>query len=204
MNNFIEKSAEDTPDINKSNDQQNKKPQTAEDLKNQQYSAGGNALVGGLIGAGIGGLGGYLFTPPDANEENLSEDKKYDNRLKNALLAAAVGGLGGAGLGYGLTEILNQAKKDQKDTSVISDLIATPISGKHPGTATATGAVIGTGVGLLGEATKIPKDNVPKRAKVPRYYGRRGIRGAALGAGIGALVDIGAHIARHQIGVNDD
>lgn len=204
MNNFIEKVAEDKPATNNTNNQQNKKPQTAEDLKNQQYSAGDNALIGGLIGAGLGGLGGYLFTPPDADEENLSEDKKYDNRLKNALLAATIGGLGGAGLGYGLTEVLNEAKDDQKDTNLMTDLIAVPLSGKYPGTGAAAGGLIGAGMGAIGEATKIPEGNVPKGAKIPKYYGKRMGRLGAWGIGAGALLDIGTNIARHQIGANED
>lgn len=203
MNNFIEKSAEDKPNTN-TNNQYNKKPQTVQDLKNQQYSTGGNALVGGLIGAGIGGLGGYLFTPPDANEENLSEDKKYDNRLKNALLAATLGGLGGAGLSYGITEVLNQIKKDQKNTNILSNLIAAPFSGKYPGSGTGAGALLGVGYGALAEGTKIPEGNIPKKVKIPKYYGRRMLRGGAIGAGAGAILDIIANVGRYQVGVNDD
>ena len=188
MNNFIKKAEEP-----KSNAQQ--EPQTAEDLKNQQYSAGKNALIGGLIGAGLGGLGGYLFTPPDANEEYLSEDQKYDKRLKNALLAAAVGGLGGAGLGYGIAEIANEAAEDQKDKSLVSDAAEALISGK--GYATGTGAIAGAGIGAFLEGTKIPKD-VPKGAVTPKYYGRRAIRGGAAGLAVGGAIDIFARLAKHH------
>lgn len=44
------------------------------------------ALIGGGVGAGLGGLGGYLLSD--------------ENKLRNTLLAALAGGGVGAGAGY--------------------------------------------------------------------------------------------------------
>lgn len=76
------------------------------------YTPAGAATIGGLIGASLGGIGGYMFAP--INEDTLSEDEKFKKRLKSALLGAGLGGVGGAGLGYGINTFVD-AQRHQRE-----------------------------------------------------------------------------------------
>lgn len=76
------------------------------------YTSAGAATIGGLIGASLGGIGGYMFAP--INEDTLSEDEKFKKRLKSALLGAGLGGVGGAGLGYGINTFVD-AQRNQRE-----------------------------------------------------------------------------------------
>lgn len=76
------------------------------------YTPAGAATIGGLIGASLGGIGGYMFAP--INEDTLSEDEKFKKRLKSALLGAGIGGIGGAGLGYGINTFVD-AQRHQRE-----------------------------------------------------------------------------------------
>lgn len=119
----------------------------ARDIKPEQFSEGSAAAIGALIGAAIGGIGGYNYS--GMIDENLPEDKKFKKKLKNAITAGALGALGGAGLGYGGASALNTLTEDKDDSSwvdsVVTDLVDAPLSG----------TVIGAGAGLFNAAGKL-------------------------------------------------
>jgi len=73
-----------------------------------------SGLVGGLIGAGAGGVGTYLVSKGD-----------WRKRLRNALIGAGVGGAGGAGLEYVYRKRTDKAKPaiSQKIKNVAADLV---------------------------------------------------------------------------------
>lgn len=73
--------------------------QTGDNVKADQFTAQRSAVLGGLIGAGIGGLGGLLSTLPE--DPYLPASVKFKRRLKNALVSGLIGGAAGAGIGYG-------------------------------------------------------------------------------------------------------
>lgn len=83
------------------------------------YTPAGAATIGGLIGASLGGIGGYMFAP--INEDTLSEDEKFKKRLKSALLGAGLGGVGGAGLGYGINTFVD-AQRHQREKGWAEEL----------------------------------------------------------------------------------
>jgi hypothetical protein len=75
------------------------------------------ALIGSLMGAGVGGLGGAMGS------------KK--NKLRNSLLAALAGGAGGAGLGYLGGRYLGYPKSSPASDAVgaVAGLAKNPIAG---------------------------------------------------------------------------
>ena len=101
------------------------------------------ALIGSLMGAGVGGLGGAIGS------------KK--NKLRNSLLAALAGGAGGAGLGY-----LGGSYFPQKPIQDISRKTA-------PGVANALNVAASgasnPALGLAGATTEAIK-NLPSKDKV--------------------------------------
>lgn len=65
------------------------------------------SVLGALIGAGIGGLGGFALAETDPE---LSAKNRLKQRLKTAIIAAGLGGATGTGLGY-LTNVLGEPGK---------------------------------------------------------------------------------------------
>lgn len=127
----------------------------ARDIKPEQFSEGGAAAIGALLGAAIGGIGGYNYS--GMLDENLPEDKKFKKKLKNAITAGALGALGGAGLGYGGAAALNTLTEDKDDSSwidsAVTELVDAPLSG----------TALGTGVGLANAAGKLGGEQAATR-----------------------------------------
>jgi hypothetical protein len=104
------------------------------------------ALIGSLMGAGVGGLGGAMGS------------KK--NKLRNSLLAALAGGAGGAGLGYlGGSYFRHPIQDIAKKTA--------------PGVANAlniaSSGVSNPALGVAGATTEAIK-NLPSKDKVISYF----------------------------------
>lgn len=141
--------------IKQANEQAAQVAEQARDIKPEQFSEGGAAAIGALLGAAIGGIGGYNYS--GIIDENLPEDKKFKKKLKNAITAGALGALGGAGLGYGGAAAFNTLTKDKDDSSwidtAVTELVDTPWSG----------TAIGTGVGAVGAAAKLGEEQMVAR-----------------------------------------
>ena len=124
----------------------------ARDIKPEQFSEGGAAVIGALLGAAIGGIGGYNYS--GVIDDELPEDKKFKKKLKNAITAGALGALGGAGLGYGGAAALNTFNNKEDDSSwvdtAVTELVDTPWSG----------TAIGAGVGTLNAAAKLGEEQM--------------------------------------------
>lgn len=114
------------------------------DLLFSPYTNRGAATMGGLIGAALGGLGGYAFAPVD--EDNMSEDEKFKKRLKSALLGAGIGLGGGAGIGYGLNKLVDQINYKPYQ-SLSSSLIGGYLDSSAPVLLGTTGTAVGAMVG---------------------------------------------------------
>lgn len=127
----------------------------ARDMKPEQFSEGGAAAIGALLGAAIGGIGGYNYS--GIIDENLPEDKKFKKKLKNAITAGALGALGGAGLGYGGAAALNTLTDKKDDSSFIDSAVTQLVDTPWSGTA------IGTGVGAVGAAAKLGEEQMVAR-----------------------------------------
>lgn len=85
-----------------------KRPTT--DAAGNPQSAMSNAsasILGALIGAGIGGIGGFAMAETDPE---LSAKNRLKQRLKTAIIAAGLGGATGTSLGY-LTNVLAEPGK---------------------------------------------------------------------------------------------
>lgn len=108
------------------------------------YTNRGAATIGGLIGAALGGLGGYTFAPVD--EDNMSEDEKFKKRLKSALLGAGIGLGGGVGVGYGLNKLVDQVNYKPYQ-SWTSGAIEGYLDSSAPTVLGTTGTVVGAMVG---------------------------------------------------------
>jgi hypothetical protein len=112
-----------------------------EDAVNPYNDPTDRMITAGLIGAGIGGLGGY-FLPSDESE-NDTEDERFKKKLKNALIGMGIGGLAGTGLGYGTTELqrLREEKKIRTEEKLINKAPTPLLTG-------GIGAVIGSSLGF--------------------------------------------------------
>lgn len=110
-----------------------------EDAVNPYNDPTDRMITAGLIGAGIGGLGGY-FLPSDESE-NDTEDERFEKKLKNALIGMGVGGVAGAGLGYGTTELqrLREEKKIKNEQKLLRNTPTSVLSG-------GIGALVGGGI----------------------------------------------------------
>ena len=108
------------------------------------YTTRGAATIGGLIGAALGGLGGYAFAPVD--EDSMSEDEKFKKRLKSALLGAGIGLGGGAGIGYGVNKLVDQVNYKPYQ-SMSSNIIEGYFDSSAPVVLGSTGTVVGAMVG---------------------------------------------------------
>lgn len=158
------------------------------EIKSEQYTTpntpASNATIGGLIGAAIGGLGGYTWGASDL--DHLSEEQKFKRRLKNALLYGAVGAAGGAGLGYGGTVLANQLDKKREKNTVeeIGEWYA-----KAPfGTGSFYG---GIGLGAHGAFKGIIAAPHELKGTTRKWSAiRGGIKGALNGVLLGGLADI--------------
>ena len=110
-----------------------------EDAVNPYNDPTDRMITAGLIGAGIGGLGGY-FLPSDESE-NDTEDERFEKKLKNALIGMGVGGVAGAGLGYGTTELqrLREEKKIKNEEKLLRNTPTAVLAG-------GIGALVGGGI----------------------------------------------------------
>jgi hypothetical protein len=110
-----------------------------EDAVNPYNDPTDRMVTAGLIGAGIGGLGGY-FLPTDESE-NDTEDERFEKKLKNALIGMGVGGVAGAGLGYGTTELqrLREEKKLKNEEKLLRNTPTSVLAG-------GIGALVGGGI----------------------------------------------------------
>lgn len=155
-------------------------------------------LKAGLIGAALGGLGGFAFSKPD---ESLSRKARFRKRLKNTLLGIGLGGIGGASLSYGAGSLYDAVTEDDKptntegknnpkfdpDENIILNDIVFPAA-----TITGAGAVGGAAVGApIGLATywganKWGKN--PGALKSPKLYGAG--KGALKGGKYGLLMSL--------------
>lgn len=156
-------------------------------------------LKAGLIGAALGGLGGFAFSKPD---ESLSRKERFRKRLKNTLLGIGLGGIGGAGLSYGAGALYDALTEDDKPTNtegknnpefdpdeniVLNDIVfpAATITGAG---ATA-GALAGAGIGGF---VYYPLANAygknPGALKAPVKYGLG--KGALKGGKYGLLMSL--------------
>lgn len=171
------------------------------------YTNRGAATIGGLIGAALGGLGGYAFAPVD--EDNMSEDEKFKKRLKSALLGAGIGLGGGVGIGYGLNKLVDQVNYKPYQ-SFKSNIIEGYLDSSAPAVLGTTGAAVGTMVGIKNAKPEesyvrdangnVTMENfvddqgkpIARRPKkqlhhiAPRV--RKGIGGGLYGGALGALV----------------
>lgn len=60
-------------------------------------NSGGNAIIGALLGGGLGALGGGLYADVD---EEATPSEKLKQRLQTAALVGLLGAAGGAGSGF--------------------------------------------------------------------------------------------------------
>lgn len=167
------------------------------EIKSEQYTASNtpatNATIGGVIGAIVGGLGGYTWGSADL--DHLSEEQKFRKRLKNALLYSAVGAVGGAGLGYGGTTLRDQLdQKKEKDFAekTIDWYIDAPL-----GAGTGIGMGVGTGLGVSSGLLLPP--NALQGATRKGAVIRGGFKGALRGALAGSAADIAKEVAKKFI-----
>lgn len=170
-----------------------------EEIKLEQYTTSNtpatNATIGGLIGAAIGGLGGYMWGASDL--DHLSEEEKFRRKLKNALLYGAVGAVGGAGLGYGGTTLVDQMDKKREKNfteTVINSYTKAPF-----GVGIGGGALLGgAGYGISGAI--VPSHALKGTTRGAHSF-RRGVHGAMKGALVGGVLDLAKGIT--QTIVND-
>lgn len=181
---YIYKKAEDSTNTNSADNAS----RSEGEIKSEQYTASNtpasNATIGGMIGAIIGGLGGYTWGASDL--DHLSEEQKFRRRLKNALLYGAVGAVGGAGLGYGGTVLKGELdKKRERNFSerAIDWYVDAPL-GYGAGIAGLGGAVIGGASGYLAH----PRDLVGTTRRGSTFRG--GARGFINGVLAGGTVDV--------------
>lgn len=131
--------------------------QTGDNVKADQFTAQRSAVLGGLIGAGIGGLGGLLSTLPE--DPYLPASVKFKRRLKNALVSSLIGGAAGAGIGYGghkAYETFTEA--DKKNVSEFDKQVTAIMQSDYPHF-TIAGAGLGTGIGAAKNYGKMFYEN---------------------------------------------
>lgn len=132
----------------------------ARDISPEQFSEGSAAAIGALLGAAVGGIGGYNYS--GMIDEDLPEDKKFKKKLKNAITAGALGALGGAGLGYGGATALNTLNENDDDSSwvdeAVTELIDTPWSG----------TALGAGIGVVNSGSKLAGKELAYRENYKR------------------------------------
>ena len=131
--------------------------QTGDNIKSDQFTSQKSAILGGLIGAGIGGLGGLLSTLPD--DPYLPASVKFKRRLKNALVSSLIGGAAGAGIGYGGHKAYETfTKADQQNVSDFDKQVTSIMQSDYPHF-TMGGAALGTGVGAAKNYGKMLYEN---------------------------------------------
>lgn len=193
---YIYKKADDSTRTNSTNSADSASRSEGE-IKSEQYTAPNtpatNATIGGVIGAVIGGLGGYTWGSADL--DHLSEEQKFKKRLKNALLYSAVGALGGSGLGYGgtvLADQLNQKREKTTAEKIIDKYIEAPF-----GTGAVIGGAGGAGIGAISGALIPP--HALQGATQKGAIVRGGVKGALKGVLLGGALDLAKGVAQTVI-----
>lgn len=170
--------------------------QTGDNIKADQFTSQKSAILGGLIGAGIGGLGGLLSSLPE--DPYLPASVKFKRRLKNALVSSLIGGAAGAGIGYGGHKAYETfTKADQQNVSDFDRKVTAIMQSDTP-YFTMGGAALGTGVGytthlgnMLDKNSYAPKDAKPSKLRTALVPLARALPSTAIYGLFGGAIDVG-------------
>ena len=167
--------------------------QTGDNIKADQFTSQRSAVLGGLIGAGIGGLGGLLSTLPD--DPYLPASVKFKRRLKNALVSSLIGGAAGAGIGYGGHKAYETfTKADQQNISDFDKKVTAIMQSDTP-YFTMGGAALGTGVGYTTHLGNMLEKNTytstkPSKLRTALVPLARALPSTAVYGAVGGALDV--------------